>query len=146
MSHGRRLPLALRLAGMLAACAVLLTPAGCGRRGLHRVSGSVRFADGAPLTRGRVVADYGHDSVAGAWGHIRSDGSFTIGTLADDDGMRAGSVRVAIVNAVETTYGRDDAAVATKPLVHPRFMHPETSGISFDVPRQTRWDIIVEGP
>jgi hypothetical protein len=135
-----------RVAFTMAACVAITALAGCGRRDLHRVSGVVRFSDGSPLSTGRVVVDYGRDSLSGAWGHVRSDGSFTIGTLSAADGMRAGVVRVAIVNAVKPVFAPDGTAIAAKPLVHPRFADPETSGLSFDVPRQTLWDIIVERP
>jgi len=131
---------------MIAACVAITAPAGCGRRDLHRVSGAVRFSDGAPLRTGRVVVDYGRNALSGAWGHVRPDGSFTIGTLSAADGMRAGVVRVAIINAVEPVYAPDGTAITSKPLVHPRFAHPETSGLSFEVPRQTHWDIIVDRP
>jgi hypothetical protein len=133
------------------AVAALATAGGCGRRGLHKVSGSVRFADGAPLTEGRVVVDYGDESGKGAWGRIRSDGSFTIGTVADDDGMRAGTYRVAILDAVilppaaKFAYSSEGSAEPTH-LVDERFGDPATSGLSFTVPDQTVWEIVVEKP
>jgi hypothetical protein len=142
-----------------AACLVVLAVAalamagGCGRRGLHKVSGSVRFVDGAPLTQGRVVVDYGGDSGAGAWGRIRPDGSFTIGTLSDGDGMRAGTFQVAIRDAVIMPPGSEFPDPYAKPgptepthLVDERFRDPTTSGLSFTVPDQTVWEIVVEKP
>lgn len=128
------------------ACVASGLLAGCGRRNLHPVSGVVRFSDGTPLSAGRVVVDFGRDSFSGAWGHVRSDGTFAIGTLSAADGMRAGVVQVAIVNAVEPVYAPDGTAITSKPLIHPRFADPETSGLSFEVPRQTHWDIIVDRP
>jgi hypothetical protein len=46
--------------------------------------------------------------------------------------------------AVET--GSDPSIVKTKPLAHSRFESPATSGLSFEIPRQTKWEIIVERP
>jgi hypothetical protein len=129
-----------------AALLAVLALAGCGRRDLHRVAGVVHYADGQPVTSGRVVLDYGPQAVHGGWGYIGADGTFTLGSFAPDDGVRAGTVRVAIVNAVAVTPGRDPSIVTTKPLVHSRFENPATSGLSFEIPRQTKWEIIVERP
>ena len=34
----------------------------------------------------------------------------------------------------------------SEPLVHKRFADPATSGLEFEVPKQTKWEIIVEKP
>jgi hypothetical protein len=31
-------------------------------------------------------------------------------------------------------------------LIYSRFSDPQTSGLSFEVPKQTKWDIVVEKP
>lgn len=142
LGAGRRPPLAAALAGCLAVAAL----AGCGRRDLHRVEGVVRFADGAPLTAGRVVLDYGPQAVHGGWGYVRSDGEFTLGSFAENDGVRAGTVRVVIVDASAPKYAPDGGLIGLTPLVHPRFANPDTSGLSFEIPRQKRWEIVVERP
>ena len=129
-----------------AAVMAITVLAGCSRRDLHRVAGVVRFADGQPLTTGRVVLDYGPQAVHGGWGYVRSDGRFTLGSFSENDGVRAGAVRVAIVNALAVETGRDPSIVKTKPLVHSRFETPATSGLSFEIPRQTTWEIVVERP
>lgn len=135
-------------AASLATCLSLLALTGCGRRDLHPVSGTVRFPDGSPLTTGRVVVDYGLNSKHGGWGYIKPDGSFTLGSLTQTDGVRAGKVRVAITFAYAATdEARADAGpTALKPLVHPRFESPETSGLTFEIPRQKTWEIVVERP
>jgi len=133
---------------MLALALSLLALAGCGRRDLHPVSGTVRFPDGAPVTTGRVVLDYGIGSKYGGWGYIKPDGTFTLGSLTQTDGVRAGTVKVAITFASQPDGEPDRDGIVTKlkPLVHPRFAHPDTSGLSFEIPRQTKWDIVVERP
>jgi hypothetical protein len=126
----------------------LLAVAGCGRRDLYPVSGTVRLTDGSPVTSGRVVLDYGMGSTHGGWGYIKPDGTFTLGSLTQTDGVRAGTVRVAITFAygLDGDPGRDLTSPKVKALVHPRFENPETSGLSFEIPRQTKWDIVVERP
>jgi hypothetical protein len=131
--------------GVIASVAVVLL-VGCGRRDLHRVQGVVRFADGQPLTTGRVVLDYGPQAVHGGWGYIHGDGTFTLGSFTENDGVRAGAVRVAIINAIATEPGRDPEVFKTKPLIHSRFESPETSGLSFEIPRQAKWEIVVDRP
>jgi hypothetical protein len=137
-----------RLAVVLAAGMGMLAVAGCGRRDLYSVTGKVRFPDGSPVTTGRVVLDYGIGSKHGGWGYIKPDGTFTLGSLTQTDGVRAGTVRVAITFAysLDPDPGSDPTAAKLKPLVHPRFETPETSGLAFEIPRQTQWDIVVERP
>ncbi len=131
-----------RALGLWAAvCIVALVLVGCGRRDLHPVSGTVRFPDGAPLTTGRVVAVYPPPAAYGGWGYIKHDGTFTLGSSTPTDGIRAGTVQVAITFANE-----DDGRGSPKPLIHPRFEHPGTSGLTFEIPRQTKWEIVVERP
>jgi hypothetical protein len=133
---------------MLALALSLLSLTGCGRRDLHPVTGKVRFPDGSPVTTGRVVVDYGIGSKHGGWGYIKPDGTFTLGSLTQTDGVRAGTVRVAITFAysIDGNSGSDPTAAKLKPLVHPRFESPENSGLTFEIPRQTQWDIVVERP
>lgn len=137
-----------RLAVALVAGMGMLAVAGCGRRDLHPVTGKVRFPDGSPVTTGRVVVDYGIGSKYGGWGYIKPDGTFTLGSLTQTDGVRAGTVRVAITFAysLDGDPGSDLTAAKLKPLVHRRFETPDTSGLSFEIPRQTQWDIVVERP
>jgi hypothetical protein len=120
----------------------MIVIAGCGRSDLHRVSGRVRFPDGTPLTKGRVVVEQS-GRPGQAWGRIRADGSFTIGTKTEKDGMRAGTCRVAIKDTEVPPENPSDRVVK---LVDTRFESPATSGLSFEVPKQVTWDIEVEKP
>jgi hypothetical protein len=117
-----------------------MVAAGCGGRDLHKVSGTVRFPDGSPVPLGRVVVAYGDGG--GSWGRIQQDGRFTIGTFTEKDGMKAGTYRVAIKDAEIS----DLAKGTVQQLVHRRFLSPETSGLSFSVPDQMSWDIVVDKP
>lgn len=121
-------------------CVIVGLVAGCGRSDLHRVSGQVKFGDGSPLTVGRVVVSY--EDGTSSWGRVQKDGSFRVGTKKDSDGMRGGTYRVAVKDAI---------LPGEKPgeflgVVHPRFADPATSGLEFTVPDQTTWPIVVEKP
>jgi hypothetical protein len=129
---------------LMGVVAVAVGLPGCGRTDLHRVSGRVHFADGSPLRYGRVVVDYAGAHKGAAWGSVKRDGTFTIGTLQENDGMRAGTYRVAVKGAVVPLASGENSTGAE--LIHSRFSDPQTSGLSFEVPKQTKWDIVVEKP
>lgn len=123
-------------------CGILVIAAGCGRSDLHRVSGQVTFGDGSPLTVGRVVVSY--DDGSSSWGRVQKDGSFRVGTKKNNDGMRGGTYRVAVKDALLPTENGEPGEF--KQIVHPRFADPATSGLEFTVPDQTNWAIVVEKP
>lgn len=130
--------------GLGAAVAVLVAAAGCARP-VHPVKGTVRFKDGTPLAVGRVVVD-SDDGKSGSWGAIRPDGSFVMGTLAPDDGVPAGTYRVYLTNTTTPPPADLSAPFTPRPLVHARFNNKDTSGITFEVPKETTWVIVVEKP
>jgi hypothetical protein len=68
---------------------------GCG--GQPKLKGSVVFSDDqSPLPCGTVMFD---DGKVTAHGNIKEDGTFTVGSLKENDGLPAGSYKVAIVGA-----------------------------------------------
>jgi hypothetical protein len=141
--HGRRPHAGLvivRIAFCFAVVLLAVAP-GCRRSGLVQVRGRVTYADGSPLPLGRVLIDAG-GKATGAWGRIKSDGRFSIGTLKENDGMAPGTYRVAIVDA-STPPGSDGPG---KIFVAPKFSDFSTSGLKFRVPEQTTWNITVEPP
>lgn len=125
----------------LARCALLfLFVAGCGPK-LHQVTGRVHYADGKPLDIGRVVIDTGNQPT-GSWGGLHPDGTFRMGTNSPTDGMPPGTYRVFIDGAQSLP----EPGRPVRPLIHPRYSRPETSGLSFTVPEQMEWDITVDRP
>jgi hypothetical protein len=120
---------------------IIVAAAGCGRSGLVPVSGRVAYADGSPVPLGRVVIESPGGS-RGAWGRIKSDGRFTMGTRTERDGVAPGTYRVAILDAC-TSAGPEGPG---KEFVDARFADFQTSGIEFQVPQQTDWQIRVEPP
>lgn len=139
-----QLPIADRPVAALGIClAVALTilgSSGCGHSGLVRVRGRVAYSDGSPVPIGRVLID-ARGKPTGAWGRIKPDGRFTIGTLEANDGIAPGTYRVAIVDA-----GGSGPDGSGKLFVAPRFSDFATSGLEFKVPDQTDWQIVVEPP
>jgi hypothetical protein len=54
---------------------------------------------------------------------------------------------VCILNAMTfPPPGHGDRPFTPRPLVHPRFTDPQRSPLTFEVPRQTVWEIVVERP
>jgi len=141
-------------------CAVALCclPAGCNSKDrMYPVKGTVRFASGEPLTMGKVVVD-NPDGKRSSWGAIKGDGTFQMGTMASTDGVPAGTYQVYFretttqppvdeSSAPGGTAGSGPAApFVPQQLIHPKFLKENTSGISFEVPKQRVWDIVVEPP
>jgi hypothetical protein len=130
------------LTGLAALTALAL--GGCSPRDRHYVTGTVRFPDGLPLTVGRLVVSYGPKSMIQGNAYIQPDGSFRVGEVKDGDGMRGGTVKVGVIG-LELISG---ISGGVKEVYHcdPKYFDPETSGLVFEVPKQLRWEIVVEKP
>ncbi len=142
ISNGGNGAAAVRRVGLAGLAALVL--AGCGPRDRHAVTGTVRFPDGTPLTEGRLVIRYGPDAMVQANAYIQPDGSFRVGEVKDGDGMRGGTVTVGIVGMSQIYHPTG----GVKNVYHcdPKYFDPETSGLVFEVPKQLRWEIVVEKP
>jgi len=127
----------------------LLACLGCGGSGFNKIKGKVSFADGSPLTVGKIVAESPEHRVT-AVGYLKPDGTFEMGTNTSNDGLPPGNWQIAIVGAVEqpVMYGdRPNPNMGKgKPLIKESFANKTTSGISFKVPEQPTWDISVQVP
>jgi hypothetical protein len=126
----------------LLALALFCLCLGCGKS-IYPVKGRVHFTDGTPLSQGRVVIDTGME-LTGSWGLVRPDGTFEMGTNTPNDGVPPGKHRVYLMNTMTTAPPGFIGVFQPKPLVNPRFNKSETSGLVFEVPAQTEWDIVVE--
>ncbi|MCE9563059.1 MAG: hypothetical protein K8U57_13535 [Planctomycetes bacterium] len=133
-----------RLFVALLTCSLLVLVTGCGRA-MYPVKGSVHFADGTPLTVGRVVIE-SDDGKTGSWGAIHPDGTFEMGTLTPNDGVPAGTYRIILTNTTTPPPADLSTPYTPKQLIHAKFANKDTSGITFEVPAQTTWDITVEKP
>ena len=145
---------------------VLTAMTGCGN-GLVDLRGKVTFSDDdSPLTTGYVYLDDGQTL---ARGKINADGTYTVGTNSDKDGLAPGNYRVYITHAIgpdpsgafETSFRPMGAANASAnnssgadsrlrrmiPLIDQKFTRVETSGLSITVDRSTKeFNIKVDRP
>ena len=134
----------------------VLLVAGC--HGNVKVTGKVTFPDGTPLTTGQVVFE---NETLSAMGKLSEDGSYTIGTQKEKDGIPKGKYRVAITGAV--TYasaptpppaasGAYNPGANSQPLpasvslIHRKYRSVETSGLEVDITGSRTYDITVEKP
>jgi hypothetical protein len=84
-----------------------------------------------------------------ASGKIQSDGTYTMGSIAEKDGVPKGSYKVSVlaVDYSGITPGMDPAkAPPAKPLVAKEFMSSESSGLVCEVKGKTTFDIKVKPP
>jgi hypothetical protein len=121
----------------------LLLP-GCARS-IYPVKGRVHFADGSPVTTGRVVVE-APDGKTGSWGAIRADGSFQMGTFTVTDGVPVGTYKVFIEGATTKPPANLSERYVPTPLIHARYTTKGSTPLTFEVPRQLEWDILVEKP
>ena len=132
---------------------VCLCFAGCGD---VSVSGKVTLTDGTPVTKGKV---YFEDGSFSATGDIQKDGSYRMGTTKDGDGVPPGQYKIAIMGAFLNEFQDEDKpreqsmgnVVTHKPvifqdLVHKKYTSVSTSGLTIDVKKSMKHDIVVEPP
>ena len=123
---------------------IALTTAGCSRGPeIVPVRGKVLY-NGEPLAFGSVMFQPPGGQPARAT--IQSDGSFVLTTEAEGDGATVGPNRVRI-----TSYEAQNPAAASegearlgKLLIPRRYTDIDTSGISVEVPRGGKDDIVIE--
>ena len=125
---------------LLTLSAMLLS--GCGQT---KVTGTVSFPDGSPLTTGTIIFEDDKNSYTAT---IKDDGSFKMGMLKDGEGIPPGQYRVAIM-AVDPESDNDVETQATSKarfLTHPKYASSRTSGITYDVQKNMNITITVEKP
>ena len=111
-----------------------------------KITGKVTFDDGTPLTTGEVRFESPGFTASGK---IQSDGTYTMGSIADKDGVPKGSYKVSVyaLNYSGITPGMDPAkAPPAKPLVAKEFLSGDTSGLVCEVKGKTTFDIKVQPP
>lgn len=137
--------------------AVIFLTAGCSKNA--RVSGKVTFPDGSPLTVGKVTFETANYVASGT---LKEDGTYTIGSLSDRDGLPPGQYQVYIAGAmkqggstnmnVPTASGSGPRATTSvampvfMPVVAQKYTKASTSGITCDVKKSMTFDFTVEPP
>ena len=139
----------------LSCVAACLCFVGCGDLS---VSGKVTLTDGTPVTTGKV---YFEDGDFSATGDIQKDGSYRMGTVKDGSGVPPGHYKVAIMGALVNEFPEDNdnfdeeaarrGMLMRKPvifhyLVHKKYTSVSTSGLTVDVKKSMKYDIVVEPP
>ena len=125
-------------------CLIVSGFTGCGENA--RLRGKVTFSDTQePLTCGEI-----HFSTPTflARATIQPDGTYTVGSLKESDGLPPGTYSIAIVNAVEEKRSMTDQVtigprglgqtVPEKLLIDPKYKKKETSGLSVTVDKSTK--------
>ena len=108
----------------------LLTLAGCGG-GQVGLSGKVVYSDDqSPLTMGTVCFE---TEKFLARGNIKPDGTFTVGSIKDTDGLPPGNYRVYVSDARKIIGQDKDGADIYEPLIASKFTTAATSGITIEV-------------
>ena len=128
---------------------VLLVAVGCSNK--VPLSGTVTFSDdGAPLTQGAIF--FQSDKIR-AQGNIQKDGTYTVGTDKQTDGLPRGAYQVYITGTASLAFVADSSMFADgggqrtveTQVIDSKYSDPATSGLSFTVDGKTRtFDIQVE--
>jgi len=141
----------LSLSLVLLLCVLVAT--GCDRN--VKVTGNVAFSDGKPLSTGQVVFE---NEKISAMGKLSEDGSYTLGTDKENNGLPRGKYRVFITGAVTygeapplptDMYGRRTSVSPLAPsisLIDRKYLSVETSGLEVDIQGARTYDITVEKP
>ncbi|MDR1291638.1 MAG: hypothetical protein LBK06_10595 [Planctomycetaceae bacterium] len=117
---------------------------GCGERRTI-VTGSVKYADGTPITRGFVVFDNNKSSF---FGTIKEDGSYATGAEKTVDGIPDGLYKVYLgkVNTIKPNL--QTRKVEKTEIVDPKYCSIDTTDLTFEVKRGGLkvFDIVVTKP
>jgi hypothetical protein len=110
---------------LLSACLL-----GCNSSGRVPIDGQVKFSDGSDVSS---LAGYAvtMQQTAGesSTGEIQSDGSFTITTLRENDGVLPGAYKIAINPPLPD----DPDKPPPKPVIPSKYFDLQTSGFAADV-------------
>ena len=104
--------------------------AGCGN-GQVPLKGKVVFSDdGSPVSLGKVVLS---TATFQSRGDLNDKGEFLMESLRPGDGLPPGNYKVSIVGAID--YGMSGGYS----LIDPKWSNPETSGMTIDVDKKTKF-------
>ena len=116
---------------------VLITTLGLTGCSDPRVTGTVTYQDGTPLTTGTVILQNDHSQ---GIGELRQDGSFELYQFKPGDGLKPGIYRGYITQAAIS----DDEGNVTH-LIPTKYSNVEESGITYDSEKDRgRLEIIID--
>jgi hypothetical protein len=120
-----------------------------GCSGKTKISGTVTFSDGTPVTKGSVVFDNGTESY---FGTIKNNGTYVTGGNKQIEGIPNGNYKVWLAQTEITENILDaDGHVASYKVtqtIAKKFISPNTTELTFEVKPdgQKIFDIVVEKP
>ncbi|MDR1385343.1 MAG: hypothetical protein LBJ67_16060 [Planctomycetaceae bacterium] len=109
---------------------ILLIFVGC-NNGKVALSGKVTLTDGTPLGIGEV---YFQTATYEARGTLKPDGTYTVGSISDKDGLPKGKYNVYIFGAQKPNGKTKDGMDIMVPLIDEKYLSSKTSGVTVDVP------------
>ena len=114
----------------LICCLLALGCRDSGRIPTYPTTGQVVYEDGTPLGGGAVIF-YSVEHQLGARSAITSDGTFSLGTYAQDDGAVAGTHQVALIAPRPEGFNPESGV---NPRTLPgKYARKETSGLEYEV-------------
>jgi hypothetical protein len=117
---------------------VVLLLSGCDSK--QRLTGTVMFSDGEPLTVGTVVFS---TPTFISRASVGADGTFKVGTTAEGDGIPPGTYKVYVVDAMVLD-PKDPAGMSQLPIVAKEFTLESSTPLSVTIPGTKTFDIVVE--
>ena len=112
---------------------------GCGGSNI-KFSGKVTFPDGQPLTMGLVCFS---TSTFMASGQLQPDGTYSLGSLSENDGIPPGKYKVYVQGAAKET-----ADGKMNNLIDKKFMEMASTPLEYEVKKgeSPKFDFVVEYP
>ena len=97
----------------------------------YPVSGTVTFPNGSTIGLSSIIFE-SHEYSIPATGVVEEDGTFTLGTYEEDDGAVAGK-HIVTITPMQPEDFDPDANRRVPPTIDPSYMHPDRSGLEFEV-------------
>lgn len=108
-------------------CSIAILLLGCSVQ--QKITGTVKFDDGTPLTQGSVIFESDSEKF---FGFLDTNGNFSMGTEKSGDGIKAGSYKVRLAGTEITEYTESGDSIVTK-LVPDKYTNTFTSGWTAEV-------------
>lgn len=121
-------------------CLISLLFGGCG--GNVKVSGKVVFSDDqTPVTKGTIkFTDGKHSATAG----IKSDGTYTVGSVKENDGLPPGEYKIFIMGSEKMESAPGGGLPTVTYTIDRKYEKADTSGLVLKVEKSMTYDIEVD--
>jgi outer membrane usher protein FimD/PapC len=123
----------------LSICTLIIILSGCSNK--ISVTGTVKYADGSPLTFGSVIFESDKEQY---FGQLNTEGKFNLGGIKSGDGIPPGSYKVRLAGTEETQDTENDRVIVKH--VDDKYTNIITSGLTAEIGKQRTFDFTVEKP